>query len=63
MSSASPQHVTQEDTETIKIKDVSNNVNQNVNPIIEEDMQKILQDTTTKAQLCSHPILVSVDNL
>ena len=26
-------------------------------------MQKILLDTTTNAQVCSHPILLSVDEL
>ena len=55
--------MTQVDTKIISIKDVSDNVPQNINPLIEEDIKKILLDSTTKAQLCSHPILVSVDEL
>lgn len=63
MPSASPQHWTKEDTKIIQIKDVSDKVPQNINPLIKEDMKKISLEDTTKAQLCSHPILVSEDEL
>ena len=44
MSSATPPYVDKVDQqeETIKINDVSENTSPNINPIIEEDMKKIL---------------------
>ena len=44
ISSDSPQ------TYIVKVKDVSNTTIQNSNPLIEEDMQKILIDSITKEQ-------------
>ena len=50
-------------TETIKIKDVTDTSSQNINPLTVEDLSKILDQSTQLAQLCSSPILVSVDEL
>ena len=50
-------------TETINIKDVADTSCQNINPSIVEDLSKILDQSTQLAQLCSSPILVSVDEL
>lgn len=47
----------------VKIKDVSDNTTHSINPFIEEDIKKILVDSTTKEKLCSHPILVNVDEI
>lgn len=63
VASASPQHGLDADTDTVKIKDVFNTVIQNINHLTKEDMKNILVDSTTKAQLCSHPILVGVDEI
>ena len=49
--------------ETIKIKDVVDTSCQNINPLTTEDLSKILDQSTQLAQLCSSPILVSVDEL
>lgn len=57
MPSASPQE------DIVKVKDVFDTTSQNINPLKKEDMQKILIDSTTKAQLCSRPVLVSVDEI
>ena len=57
MSSANPQE------DITKVKDVFDNTILNINTLTEEDMQKILIESTIKAQLCIHPILVSVDEI
>lgn len=57
MMSVSPQE------NIVQVKDVSDTIIQNINPLIEEDMKNILIYSTTKEQLCSHPILVSVDKI
>ena len=49
--------------ETIKIKNVTNTSSQNINPLTIVDLSKILDQSTQLAQLCSRPILVSVDEL
>ena len=59
----SPPHSTFTPTETIKIKDVTKTSSQNINPLITEDLTKILDQSTQQAQLCTSPILVSVDEL
>ena len=46
MLSVSPQ------IDIVKVKDVPDTTIQNINPLIEEDMQKILTDSTSKKQLC-----------
>ena len=58
MLSASQQHVTDANRAIVKTKDVFDIVAHNINPLTKEDMKKILLGTTTKPQLCSHPILV-----
>lgn len=65
MLSVSPPHVDKVDqqVEIVKTKDVSENSTQNINPLIEEDMKQIFIDTTTKEKLCSHLVLVSVDEI
>ncbi len=47
----------------IKIKDVVDTTCQNINPLTATDLTKILDQTTLQTQLCTNPILVSVDNL
>ena len=59
----SPPHSTFTPTETITIKDVTNTSGQNINPLTAEDLSKILDQLTHQAQLCTSPILVSVEEL
>ena len=59
----SPPHSTITPTEKIKIKDVTDTSSQNINPLTTEDLSKILDQSTQLAQLCSSPIMVSVDEL
>ena len=63
MSPPSPPHVTITPTDTIIIKDVLDNSAMNINPLTTEDLSKILHQSTLQAQLCTHPILVSVYEL
>ena len=63
LSPPSPPHATITPTESIKIKDVTDNSCQNINPLTTEDLTKILDQSTQVARLCSSPILVSVDEL
>ena len=49
--------------DSIKIKDVPDNLGYNINLLIEEDLIKTLKDSTTTTQLCSKPILVRVDEI
>ena len=59
----SPPHSTFTPVETIKIKDVTYTTSQNINPLTTKDLTKILDQLNQLAQLCSSPILVSVDEL
>ena len=59
----SPPHVTIKPTKSIKIKDVIDTSCQNINPLTIEDLTKILDQSTQKAQLCSNLVLVSIDEL
>ena len=58
-----PPHSTITPTEIIKIKDVVHTSSQNINQLTVEDLTKILDQTTLQAQLCTSPILVSVEEL
>ena len=49
--------------ETITIKDVFDLISQNINPLIEEDLKKILDQSTLQAKLYDNPVLVSVDEI
>ena len=60
---ASPPHSTIILAKTIKIKDVIDTTSQNINPLIVEDLSKILEQSTHQAQLCTNPILVSAEEL
>lgn len=42
LPSVSPQHVTNENTKIVTIKDVFDVIAQNINPLIEEDLKKML---------------------
>ena len=59
----SPPHSPITPVEIIKIKNVVDTSCQNINPLIVEDLTKILDQSTKKARLCSSPILISVDEL
>lgn len=62
--SVSPPHIGQvSQHELVQIKDVDDNSTQKINPLTEEDLKKILKDSTTTTQLCSNPILVRVDEI
>lgn len=63
MSSFSPQHELNIDIDTVMVKDISNTITQDVNPLIEEDLKKILIESTTQEKLCENPILVSVEEI
>ena len=63
MPSVSPPHDTSVTTKTINVKDVSNTLAQNINPLTSEDLKKILDQSTLQANLCDNPILVSVEEL
>ena len=60
LPNVSPQHTTSENNITIIVKDVSNITAQNINPLIEEDLKKILDQSTLQVKLCDNPILVLV---
>ena len=49
MPPPSPPHSTITPTETIKIKDITNNSSQNINPLTIEDLSKILDQSTQLA--------------
>ena len=57
----SPPHTTP--TKIVIVKDVLETLGQNINPLIVEDLKKILHQTTLQSQLCTNPLLVSVDEL
>ena len=57
----SPPHVISTPANTITVKDVPEKSYQNNNPLIVEDLTKILDQSTQQEKLCTNPILVSVD--
>ena len=63
LANVSPQHITSENIETIIVKDVFDVIAQNINPLIEKDLKKILDQSTLQEKLCDNPILVSVDEI
>ena len=63
LSDVKPQNVTSVNTKTIIVKDVSDHISQNINPLTKEDLKKILDQSTLQAKLCDNLVLVSVDEL
>ena len=64
VSSANPPHTNQvSQWDSMLIKDVIDTSEKNVNPLTKEDLKKILIDYTTTTQLCTHPVLVSIENI
>lgn len=63
MSSASPPQLISVSIETVTVKDVSDLTTQNINPLIEEDLKKILDQSTLQTKLCDNPVLISVDEI
>ena len=59
----SPPHSNFTPVETIKIKDVTDTTSQTISPLTADDLSKILDQSTHQAQLCTNPILVSVEEL
>ena len=57
----SPPHIAITPAETINVKDVTDKLCQNINPLTAEDLSKILDQSTHQAMLCTNLILVSVD--
>ena len=47
----------------MKIKDVFDTIYKNINPLTKEVLKKILLESTTKANPCENPVLVSVDEI
>ena len=45
--SVNPQHEENTECDNVKIKDVSNTISENINPLIEDDLKKILVESTT----------------
>ena len=45
------------------MKDVFDLTALNINPLIEEDLKKILDQSTLQKKLCDKPVLVSVDEI
>ena len=63
MLSANPQHEVNTKCDNVNIKDVFDIVTQNINPLIKDDLKKILVESTTEAILCKNIVLVSVDEI
>ena len=63
MPSASPPQVISVSTKTIIVKDVSDPIAQNNNPLTEEDLKKILDQSTLQAKLFFNLVLVSVNEI
>ena len=63
MPPPSPPHVTPIPIDSIIVQDVPDTSGQNVNPLIVEDLKKILHQTSLQAQLCTNLVLVSVEEL
>ena len=49
--------------ETITVKDVFDLTIQNINPLMDKDLKKILDQSRLQAKLCDNPVLVSVDEI
>ena len=60
---ASPPHVTSTPVDTVTVQDIPKTSSQNINPLTVQDLKKILYQTTLQSQLCTNPILVSVEEL
>ena len=58
-----PQQKISVNIETIRVKDVSDSTTQKINPLIEEELKKILDLSTLQAKLWDNPILVSVEEI
>lgn len=64
MPSVSPPYVDQESQQdAIKIKDVSDNTMHNINPLTEDYLKRILQDSNLATKLCTNPVLISTDKI
>lgn len=61
--SASPQQETSAIIDIVKLKDVFETIAQNINPLIEDDLKKILVKSTNQEKLCENLVLVSVDEI
>ena len=59
----SPPHVNPTPTDSRIVQNVPNTSCQNINALTIEDLKKILHQTTLQVQLCTNPILVSVEEL
>ena len=57
----SPPHVTPTPTDSVIVQDVPDTSSQNINPLIVEDLKKILHQISLQAQLCTNLVLVSVE--
>ena len=57
----SPPHVAPTSIEKVIVKDVPDTSSQNINPLTVEDLRKILLQTTLQSQLCTNPVMVSVE--
>ena len=60
---SSPPHITTPPAESPKVKDVPDTSGQNINPLTVQDLEKILHQTSLQSELCTNPVLVSVDEL
>ena len=58
-----PPHVTPTPADTMVVQDVPDTSGKNVNLFTIEDLKKMLHQTSLQAQLCTNPILVSVEEL
>ena len=63
MPPCSPPHVTPIPTDSMVVQGFPDTFGQNINPLTVEDLKKILHQTSLQAQLCTNPILVSVEEL
>lgn len=61
--SDSPPSETSTNIEIVKVKDLSKTISQNINPLTQDDLKRILLKTTLQAKLIDNPILVSVDEI
>lgn len=59
----SPPHTISTPTVNVTIKDVIDTSGQNINPLTVEDLKRILHQKTLQSQLCTSPVLVSVEEL
>ena len=63
MPPPSPPHVTPTLADLVIVQDVPDTSGQNINPLIVEDLKKILHQTTLQSQLCTNLVLLSVEEL